>query len=825
MEFWRKRSGAIIAKINERETTSITLPVDADYLPLSENNMSLSVISGNLPKGMRLVNENIIGTPFEVEIETLYEFVIRAEVRGVYEDRTFKIQVSGPDDPTWITPQGLLAIGSNQRYFIIDSALIDFQLLADDPDAIVGKDLEYYLYSGELPKGLRLTTDGRIVGLVDPIIALEKGVTVDVVSDNGYDSWYYDTETFDLSIPARSPKKLNRYYEFIVSVTDGITVVNRNFEIYVVGDDFLRADNAIMQVANGVFSADNTFIRTPIWLTPSNLGYKRANNYLTLIFDTLDLNTTIGFVSYKLLDYNPDGSPSVLPENLKLDFSNGEIAGKIPYQQAVTRQYQFTLRASRQLPNYVEESYKDKTFTLNILGEVDSTITWNTDADLGTISTNFISTLSVQATTSVPNAIMIYNLESGKLPPGLRLGIKGEIIGIIKSFGSETELGVTTFDNGNLKLDQNSTTLDRTYIFTIKARDHLGYSAISRTFTLKILDPDNKIFSNIFAQPFLNTDFRRQFNELINNQTYFDYNYIYRPNDPNFGIQQKMKMLIYAGIETKDSSFYIAALSKNNKRKKYVLGKIKNAVAKQLGTQKIIYEVVYIDVIDPANSYENFNPTKKKFRIKKKTNTTVDQTSYDYDRFSVELPPPIGITIGTNEHGEVNHYFDPNFIVESRYGIKYLIDKKPIIINDVQIAGKLIEGPTEPYRFRPIPENTVKADFNGITVDGFNEQDRFISNIYHSRQEIKNIGETEIEYLPLWMRTAQQNTIKTLGYVTAIPLCYCLPGTSKEILTALNNANVSFSDYTFEIDRFVVDTIEGDASDQYLLFHNYSHNA
>jgi len=551
MEFWRKRSGAIIAKINERETTSVALPIDENYLPLTENNMTLSVISGKLPKGMRLVDQNIIGTPLEVEIETLYEFVIRADVRGVFEDRTYKIQVSGPDDPTWITPEGLLPIGSNQRYFIIDSAVIDFQLLADDPDAIVGKDLEFYLYSGELPKGLRLTTDGRIVGLVDPIIALEKGVTIDVVSDNGYDSWYYDTEIFDLSIPTRRPKKLNRYYEFIVSVTDGITVVNRNFEIYVVGDDFLRADNAIMQVANGVFSADNTFIRTPIWLTPANLGYKRANNYLTLIFDTLDLNTTIGFISYKLLTTNPDGTPSVLPDNLELDFSNGEIAGKIPYQQAVTRQYQFTLRASRQLPNYVEESYKDKTFTLNILGEVDSTITWNTEADLGTISTNFISTLSVQATTSVPNAIMIYNLEEGKLPPGLRLGIKGEIIGIIKSFGSETELGVTTFDNGNLKLDQNSTTLDRTYIFTIKARDHLGYSAIVRTFTLKILDPDNKIFSNIFAQPFLNKDFRSQFSELINNQTYFDYNYIYRPNDPNFGIQQKMKMLVYAGIEQK----------------------------------------------------------------------------------------------------------------------------------------------------------------------------------------------------------------------------------------------------------------------------------
>ena len=44
----------------------------------------------------------------------------------------------------------------------------------------------------------------------------------------------------------------------------------------------LRADNTILQVGSGTFTADNTFIRTLIWLTPSNLGYKRANNYIQL---------------------------------------------------------------------------------------------------------------------------------------------------------------------------------------------------------------------------------------------------------------------------------------------------------------------------------------------------------------------------------------------------------------------------------------------------------------------------------------------------------------------------------------------------------------
>ena len=65
-------------------------------------------------------------------------------------------------------------------------------------------------------------------------------------------------------------------------MSDGDTIARRKFRIYVVGDDFLRADNTILQVGPRTFTADNTFIRTPIWLHSANLGYKRANNYITL---------------------------------------------------------------------------------------------------------------------------------------------------------------------------------------------------------------------------------------------------------------------------------------------------------------------------------------------------------------------------------------------------------------------------------------------------------------------------------------------------------------------------------------------------------------
>ena len=91
-------------------------------------------------------------------------------------------------------------------------------------------------------------------------------------------------------------------------MSDGDTIARRTFRIYVVGDDFLRADNTILQVGSGTFTADNTFIRTPIWLTPSNLGYKRANNYITIFLDVIDSNLLTGILSYELLGTNDDGS-------------------------------------------------------------------------------------------------------------------------------------------------------------------------------------------------------------------------------------------------------------------------------------------------------------------------------------------------------------------------------------------------------------------------------------------------------------------------------------------------------------------------------------
>lgn len=242
---------------------------------------------------------------------TTSTFVLRATNAALQvQDRTFTIEVQGADEPEWVTPAGNLSVGAeNKRYFVLDNEIINFQLQATDLDLPAGQTLEYYINKddGELPSGITMDSNGLISGVVDPLLALDLAANKGAYDTNNYDgyafdftsvsSYYYNGEYFPNAVFA-PPKKLNRFYQFIVSANDGDTVVKRSFTIYVVGDDFLRADNVLLQVGTGVFSTDNTYLRTPVWLTNSDIGYRRANNYVTIFLDVL--KTTYNKVVHSL---------------------------------------------------------------------------------------------------------------------------------------------------------------------------------------------------------------------------------------------------------------------------------------------------------------------------------------------------------------------------------------------------------------------------------------------------------------------------------------------------------------------------------------------
>lgn len=469
----------------------------------------------------------------------------------------------------------------------------------------------------------------------------------------------------------------------------------------------------------------------------------------------------LGPITYTLDSTNSDLTPSVTPPGMQFDQSTGELFGVVPYQPAVTKNYKFTVTATR-LSDSEETAYSKRTFNVKLLGEVESAMQWVTDANIGSIEANLVSTFSIKATSTLANSNILYVITSGQLPPGLTLNLDGEIVGKVPQFGTTGKPGIIRVDSGHFTLDNSTTTLDREYRVVVEARDIAEYSAISKEFVIKVAVPNDRQYSNMVVRPFLKSEQRELFKTFITDSTVFDINSIYRPSDPNFGIQTELKMLVFAGIETKTAAEVVSVVGQNHKPKRFKLGEIKKAQAKEPGTNNVIYEIVYVDVIDPLEIGDKH----------------------------------LDLAIGTSE--------DP---------YKLTVDQTNIYYNGPFDTSERYWGAPKPY--------SASVDRNDTYT---NLTYRQPVSVALWRKRIKQLGLRERNYLPLWMRTIQDGSVQELDYVKAIPLCYCKPGTSDNILLKIKNYfknnNFVFNQIDYVIDRYIIDSVTGNNTDKYIVFRN-----
>jgi len=856
---WITPAGALTSTVTERILLNIPFQAQSSVGPIS-----YTLISGRLPRGLRLdanINQSgyvttgfIKGSPTEVRRFTTSKFVIRADDGQDIEDRTFIISVDGADVPQWITREGFLNLGPNKIYFVLDNAYVNFQLEAYDPDTNSGEELEYFLMpmGGQLPPGLSLSSDGVISGFTDPIFALEYTTTDNGAFDTGsydttpldygknstlgYDSFIYDIFEYDFSESPIVPRRLSRIYTFAVGVTDDETIETRIFKIYVVTEEFLKSDNTLVQVDTNLFTADNNSLRNPFWITRSDLGRFRANNYITIFLDVFDPPSLPGTIAYFLLKpqifWNPqttlykegdlvkyddnsiikeyicteEHKPSNnfkddrtknrwkdygVPPGLELDSTTGELAGRVPYQNKVSKKYTFTVEAVNFSVILVDDNYEfvgnwnsglryfsdqavrfngivylclienrnivpssddevwlssasstAKTFNVEVIGEIESGIRWLTPNDLGSLKPNRASGISTEAESDSYGGRVVYEIVSGSLPPGLSFLPNGLIIGKVRQFTDQTGLGLTRFYDsltGPTIFDNSLTTFDKLFKFTVKARDTSFAAENYRDFYITVISDNDKVFANLWVKSFQNSDKRLQWTDFISNISIFDPRNLYRYGDTNFGIQNEIKMLVFGGIESVDATKYVQAMSRNHSKKRLLFGDLKSAKAKDPNTQKTIYEVVYVDIID---EYEkNGKSISQEIQLKNNINSKI---LISYDSITIDSDIPF---VSDSDHQRI-----------------------------------------------------------------------FPNSIKNMRTRIRGAGERDRDFLPLWMRSIQDQADYELGYTKALVLWYAKPGKSAEIMAKIKASGFDFKQINFLADRYIIDILDGEIQDKYLAF-------
>ena len=285
------------------------------------------------------------------------------------------------------------------------------------------------------------------------------------------------------------------------------------------------------------------------------------------------------------------GTPSVHPVGLNLDSATGELYGAIPYQPAYSQNYRFTIRITKTDFQTGQTTSADQIFLLTVKGDIESYIQFVSPSALGTLMPGQISELAVVAKNVNSTFSISYDIVGGELPPGLTFSQDGSIIGKIEYNKN------TVFDGGTLTIDQKSTTIDKNWYFTIRASDSYRLSAVEQTFSITVEQDSPTEYTRIFVKPFLAQEKRNLYREFVTNQVTFDSTLLYRPDDPEFGLQPNIKMVIETGIEKAPIEEYVTAMQTIFYRKRFYFGEVKSVTA-QDSNGVAVYELIYVDIVD-----------------------------------------------------------------------------------------------------------------------------------------------------------------------------------------------------------------------------------
>jgi hypothetical protein len=365
---------------------------------------------------------------------------------------------------------------------------------------------------------------------------------------------------------------------------------------------------------------------------------------------------------------------------------------------------------------------------------------------VGEVKPNQPSLLALEARSLLPQGTIVFDLEYGNLPPGLSLLPSGLIIGKTKQFGDAEGPGLTRFfedisgqKSFNIEFDGGDTTFDKVFKFAVRARDTAGAFVTSKEFAINVIFDNVKTFANVFLIALQEKSKRLEWFDFITDISIFKPKDIYRYGDREFGIQTDLKILIYAGIESREATNFVQAMSRNHFRKRILFGEPKISKAKNPITQEILYEVIRVDIIDDLE----------------------------------------------NQNGSISQEVDLPDYINSRVLVSY---------------------------------DAIKIDSDIPFVSDRDHQRIFPNSIRNMRKRIKSVGDRDREFLPLWMRSIQDQSQYELGYIKSLILCYVKPGRGESMLSRIRASGFDFKSIDFDSDRYLIDSIDGEIIDKYLTF-------
>ena len=566
--------------------------------------VSYSFLSGKLPSGIQLTHTGLltgvpaVTDPTEGMVDYVSKFTVRAtDIDSNVTDRTFTVLISAVEPPTILTDQYDLG-----AYY--DGSYLDLQLVG--VDANPAATLTWSFVRGRLPPGITLSKQGLLQGF------FYQNITTQTINQLGWDLTSWDKYVYDF-IGLQN----NSDYEFTVDLSDGISFARKTYVIHVIARDLLTGDNTIDRVGTERVRLSETPLHLPFITTMPQIlpevkfDKARQDTRFAFKFEGIDFDNEEFYFEITSPDdrgFDQDGDSDThdygtgfdmdefdssdypMPTYLGLDNETGWYTGRISQQIEHQKDYTFQIYARKRYSNTLRGHRN--TFQLNVLGQINEEITWFTDSDLGTIENGSVSSLTISAKSNT-NRELFYSLkpDSGsRTPQGIVLLSNGMLSG-------RASFTFFKLDNEQITFDNKTTNFDQSYRFTVVAATANRSAYSERTFTIKLNIVNKKPYENLYLRGFPTADQRALFRSIMNNESLFPTQLIYRPTDPWYGKANDLRFLFMSGINPSYLADYIEAMGRNHYTKTIMFGDVKTAYAVDENFN-VAYEVVYLDVID-----------------------------------------------------------------------------------------------------------------------------------------------------------------------------------------------------------------------------------